>query len=89
MAKTNQTIADKRAAMEKALKRLEAFEVIITKLEEDCNWQFSTWATDENGEWIYDGNGEHVIAYPVNEDDYNHDAYMARLAAIEEIKALV
>ena len=88
MAKV-QTIQEKREAMEKALKRLEAFEVIITKLEEDCSWKFSTWATDESGEWIFDSNGDHIMAYPTGEDDYRHDEYMAYLAAIDEIKALV
>ena len=34
------TIQEKREEMEKALKRLEAFESVINKLERDMKWEF-------------------------------------------------
>lgn len=88
MAKV-QTIQEKREAMEKALKRLSAFEMVIDRLDSLIECNYSTWKIDpETNEWAYDENGDHISGYP-EKNDWNYDEYMAMVGVVNEIKALV
>lgn len=87
MAKVK-TIQEKREEMEKALKRLEAFEIVIAKLERDMKWDYCSIRTDENGDNIKDDNGDWVFDEP-KPDDWGYERYIAYKEVVEEIKALV
>lgn len=88
MAKVK-TIQEKREEMEKALKRLEAFESIITKLERDMKWEFCSIRTDDEGNNVRDEENDDWVFDPPTPDDWGYERYIAYKSAVDEIKGLV
>ena len=83
------TIQEKRKEMEKALKRLEAFEKIIGKLEDVMRYEYLIIKCDDEGKPIEDKDkGDWVYTAPT-EEYWNYDEYAAFKAALDEIKAIV
>ena len=88
MAK-GKTIQEKREEMEKALKRLEAFESIIAKLERDMKWDFCSIRVDDEGNNVRDEENDDWVFDPPKPDDWGYERYIAYKSAVDEIKGLV
>ena len=87
MAKVK-TIQEKRAEMEKALKRLEAYEKAIDKLENDLHWDYCEPKCDKDGNYIKTDDGDYIFEPPAK-DSWRYEGYVEFKAVIDEIKALV
>lgn len=75
--------------MERELKRLEAFEMIINRIEDDMRWNYCSIRQDENGNNVRDEATDNWVFDPPKPDEWGYDKYIACKSAIDEIKALV
>lgn len=91
MAKKTMTIAQKKAELENALKRLEIAERIINRLEDDVNWSYGTVTQDEDGAFLYDEDGRQIFSFEDAEDpdNWRHDEYIVYKEMLDEIKDLL
>ena len=87
MAKT-MTIREKKERVEQELKRLNAFEMVIEKLEGTMNWTYCDIKCDDDGNAIITDEGKHVFIAP-SKDDWRREGYEAYASVLEEIKAIV
>ena len=82
------TIQEKREEMERQLKRLEAFEKAINKLEHDLHWDYCETKNDDEGNLVTDDNDDYIFEAP-DKDSWRYEGYEEFKAVIDEIKALV
>ena len=84
------TIMEKKMEMEKKMARLDAFAEIEKYLMDKLGWEFGSVSSDDDGNPIYDENGNHVWDYSnaENEDSWCHERYVAWKEAIAEIQKI-
>lgn len=73
-------------AIQKA--RLEAFETVMDKLDDTIKWNCMRIKHDEDGETMYDENGDYVFEAP-QEGEYGYEEYIALTNVRDEIMAII
>lgn len=88
MKKTTKSISEMKQELAKQKDRLEAFEIVMDKLDEAIKWNCMNIKRDENGDTIYDEDGECVFEAP-QEGEYKYDEYIALTGVRDEIMAII
>ena len=86
--KKTKTISEMKQELAKQKNRLEAFEIVMDKLEETIKWNCMNIKRDENGDAVYDEDGECVFEAP-EEGAYKYEEYIALLGVRDEIMAII
>ena len=88
MKKTTKSISEMKQELAKQKDRLEAFEIVMDKLDEAIKWNCMNIKHDENGDTIYDEDGECVFEAP-QEGEYKYEEYIALTNVRDEIMAII
>ena len=88
MKKTTKSISEMKQELAKQKDRLEAFEIVMDKLDEAIKWNCMNIKRDENGDTIYDENGECVFEAP-QEGEYKYEKYITLMNVRDEIMAII
>lgn len=86
--KKNISISEMKQELAKQKDRLEAFEIVIDKLDEAIKWNCMNIKRDKDGESIRDENGEYVFEAP-REGEYKYEEYIALTGVRDEIMAII
>lgn len=86
--KKTKSISEMKQELAKQKDRLEAFEIVMDKLDETLKWDCMNIKRDGNGETIYDENGECVFEAP-QEGEYKYEEYIALTGVRDEIMAII
>lgn len=86
--KKTKSISEMKQELEKQKTRLEAFEIVMDKIDEAIKWNCMSIKRDENGDTIYDEDGEYVFEAP-QEGEYRYEEYIALTGVRDEIMAII
>lgn len=86
--KKTKSISEMKQELARRKTRLEAFEIVMDKLDESIKWNCMSIKHDENGDTVYDENGECVFEAP-QEGEYKYEEYIALLGVRDEIMAII
>ena len=86
--KKTKSISEMKQELKKQRNRLEAFEIVMDKLDEAIKWNCMNIKRDGDGETIYDENGECVFEAP-QEGEYKYGEYIALIGVRDEIMAII
>ena len=86
--KKTKSISEMKQELAKQTTRLEAFEIVMDKLDETIKWNCMHIKHDEDGETIYDENGDYVFEAP-QEGEYQYEQYIALINVRDEIMAII
>ena len=86
--KKTKSISEMKQELKKQRDRLEAFEIVMDKLDEAIKWNCMNIKRDGDGETIYDENGECVFEAP-QEGEYKYEEYIALIGVRDEIMAII
>lgn len=82
------TIAEKMEKLEKELKRAQAFETVLNRLNEHLQYSLMDTLRDEDGNRVEGEDGDWIWVEP-SKDSYRYEAYIAMKGVIEEIEELI
>lgn len=86
--KKTKNISEMKQELATQMARLEAFETVMDKLDDIIKWNCMSIKHDEDGETIYDENGDYVFEAP-QEGDYSYEEYIALTSVRDEIMAII
>lgn len=86
--KKTKIISEMKQELARQKNRLEAFEIVMDKLEETIKWDCMDIKRNENGEYVFDENGEYVFEAP-KEGEYKYEEYIAMTGVRDEIMAII
>lgn len=86
--KKTKSISEMKQELERQKTRLEAFEIVMDKIDESIKWNCMSIKRDENGDTIYDEDGEYVFEAP-QEGEYRYEEYIALTGVRDEIMAII
>ena len=86
--KKTKDISEMKQELARQKARLEAFETVMDKLDDTIKWDCMHIKHDEDGETIYDENGECVFEAP-QEGEYKYEKYIALTGVRDEIMAII
>lgn len=86
--KKTKSISEMKQELERQKTRLEAFEIVMDKIDEAIKWNCMGIKRDENGDTIYDEDGEYVFEAP-QEGEYRYEEYIALTGVRDEIMAII
>lgn len=86
--KKTKNISEMKQELARQKARLEAFETVVDKLDDIIKWNCMSIKHDEDGETIYDENGDYVFEAP-QEGDYSYEEYIALTSVRDEIMAII
>lgn len=86
--KKTKSISEMKQELAKQKTRLEAFEIVMDKLDETIKWNCMNIKHDENGDTVYDEDGECVFEAP-QEGEYKYEEYIALTGVRDEIIAII
>ncbi len=87
MRKTK-NISEMKQELERQKTRLEAFEIVMDKIDEAIKWNCMSIKRDENGDTVYDEDCEYIFEAP-QEGEYNYEEYIALTGVRDEIMAII
>lgn len=86
--KKAKSISEMKQELARQKTRLEAFEIVMDKIDEAIKWNYMNIKRDENGDTIYDEDGECVFEAP-QEGEYKYEEYIALISVRNEIMAII
>lgn len=86
--KKTKSISEMKQELDRQKTRLEAFEIVMDKIDEAIKWNCMSIKRDENGDTIYDEDGEYVFEAP-QEGEYRYEEYIALTGVRDEIMAII
>lgn len=86
--KKTKSISEMKQELEKQKTRLEAFEIVMDKIDEAIKWNCMSIKRDENGDTVYDEDGEYIFEAP-QEGEYKYEEYIALTGVRDEIMAII
>lgn len=86
--KKTKSISEMKQELARQKARLEAFEIVMDKLDEAIKWNCMNIKRDGNGDTIYNEDGECVFEAP-QEGEYRYEEYIALMGVRDEIMAII